>query len=110
MTMDEFGKSMHTIAAELRNEWSNTNNSFNGSFTPNVQDKSIPRKLVTLVSLIIDGCGVENTEYSQQALTIAQLIQTNFHKREKTDNYTPSPCKTSKNSSSSICSTKNIFN
>ena len=88
MTMDEFGKSIHTIAAELRNELSNTNNSFNGSFTSNCQDKSIPRKLVTLVSLIIDGRGVENTEYSQQALTIAQLIQTNFHKREKTDTTT----------------------
>ena len=83
MTMDEFGKSMHTIAAELRNELPNTNNSFNGSFTSNCQDKSIPRKLVTLVSLIIDGCGVENTEYSQQALTIAQLIQTITFSSEK---------------------------
>ena len=101
---------MHTKAAELRNELSNTNDSCNGSFTSNCQDKSIPRKLVTLVSLIIEGCGVENTEYSQQALTIAQLTQTNFHKREKTDNYTPSPCKTSRNASSSTCSAKNIFN
>ena len=73
------------LYVEVRDEWSNTNNSFNGSFTSNCQDKSIPHKLVTLVNLIIDGCGVENTEYSQQALTIAQLIQTNFHKWEKTD-------------------------
>ena len=77
-----------SIAAELRNEISNPNNSFNGSFTSNCQDKSIPHKLVTLFSLIIDGCGVENTGYSQQTLTIAQLIQTNFDKREKTDTTT----------------------
>ena len=93
--MDELGKSIHAIAAELRTGLSNTNNSFNGSFTSNCQEKSIPHKLVTLVSLIIDVCGVENRAYSQQALTIAQLIQTNFHKRETTDNYTSLPCKTS---------------
>ena len=87
MTMDEFGKYMHAIAAELRTGLSYTNNSFNGSFTSNCQEKSIPHKLVTLVSLIIGGCGVENRAYSQQVLTIVQLIQTNFHKRETADTH-----------------------
>ena len=96
---------LHPIALELKTGLSNTNNSFNGSFTSNFQDKSIPHKLVALVSLIIDACGVENRAYSQQALTIAQLILTNFHKREKTHSYTSSPCKTWRNASSSICST-----
>ena len=49
------------------------------------QVNSIPIHLVTLVRMLIDGPGVSNQQFSQPALTIAQLIQTNFHKNRNTD-------------------------
>ena len=44
------------------------------------QVNSVPIHLLTLVSMSIDGPGVSNR---QPALTIAQLLQTNFRKSKK---------------------------
>ena len=35
--------------------------------------------------MLIDGPGVSNQQFSQPALTIAQLIQANFHKNKNHD-------------------------
>ena len=58
-----------------------TSNTFKNSFVENFQEESSPPvHLLTLVSMLIDGPGVTNKTFSQTALTIAQLIQTNFRK------------------------------
>ena len=49
------------------------------------QVNSMPIYLLTLVSILIDGLGVSNRQFSQPALTMAQLIQTNFHKNKNHD-------------------------
>ena len=46
---------------------------------------SIPNHQLTLVSTLIDEPGVSNRQFSQPALTIAQLIQTNFCKNKNHD-------------------------
>ena len=60
-----------------------TNNDFDGSFENDCQRKSIPIQLFTVISMLIDGVGMHNEGFSQQSLTISQLIQSNFKKHTK---------------------------
>ena len=41
--------------------------------------------MLTLVSMLIDGPGLSNRQFSQLALIIAQIIQTNFRKNKNHD-------------------------
>ena len=47
------------------------------------QVNSIPIHLPTLVTMLIDKLGIPNQHFSRHALTVAQLIQTNFCKKQK---------------------------
>ena len=49
-------------------------NNFDGSFDEGCQTMSVPEELLTLISILIDGPSVDNTYYSQLALTASQLI------------------------------------
>ena len=52
-----------------------TSNNLDDDAMNNIEQvNSIPIHLLTLVSMLIDGSGVSNWQFSQHALTIAQLI------------------------------------
>ena len=60
-----------------------TSINFGETFKNIDQINSIPIHLLTLVSMLTDGQGVSNRRFSQPALTIAELIQTNFRINRK---------------------------
>ena len=59
--------------------------SFNGSFQKGCQEDSVPKLLLVLVSMILDGTNIEDQiNTTQAALTIAQLLKFNtvHHQRK----------------------------
>ena len=70
------------IAVPLRNVMEDTKSDFEGSFENDCKLKSVPIQLHCYY-ILIDGVGTRNEGFSQQSLTIAQLIQSNFKKRTK---------------------------
>ena len=64
-----------------------TSNNFDETFKNIDQINSIPIHLLTLVSMLTDGPRVSNRRFSQPALTIAQLIQTNFRRNRKNEKH-----------------------
>ena len=75
------------------------------------QVNSIPIHLVTLVRMLIDVPGVSNRQFSQPALTIAQLIQTKFRKNRNTDiTEELKNSKEKRDSCSSIFNIENLWN
>ena len=69
------------VVNPIRNDMSSITNSFNGSFLENCQEKSIPLRLLSLCSLLIDGCDPHKKSASQSALTISQIITREYRKR-----------------------------
>ena len=82
---NDFYQSMLDSALPLRQMMTETSNNFDENFKNIDQTNSIPIHLLTLVSMSIDGPDVSNRRFSQPALTIAQLIQTNVRKNRKND-------------------------
>ena len=73
------------------------------------QVNSMPIHLLTLVSILIDGLGVSNRQFSQPALTMAQLIQTNFHKNKNHDTQQSRKILKKKETPVALYSTLNIY-
>ena len=69
----------------LRKILSSKINKFDGSFDEGCQNMSVPAELLTFISILIDGPSVDNINYSQPALTVSQLILSNF--KQKTKSY-----------------------
>ena len=57
-------------------------NKFDGNFDEDSQNKSVPVQLLTLVSMLIDGPGMNN-QISQSSLTISQLVLSNYKDKVK---------------------------
>ena len=63
-----------------------TSNNLDDDTMNNVEQvRSIPVHRLTLGSMLSDGTGVSNQQFSQPTPTIAQLIQTNFRKNKNHD-------------------------
>ena len=63
-----------------------TSNNLDDNIIINIEQvNSIPIHLLTLVSMLIDGPGVSNCQFSQPSLTVAQLIQINLRKNKNHD-------------------------
>ena len=73
------------------------------------QINSIPIHLLTLVSMSIDGPDVSNRCFSQPALTIAQLIQTNFRKNRKNEKHNIRKILEYKETPVALCSAVKIY-
>jgi hypothetical protein len=61
-------------------------NKFNGTFMKYCQQDSVPKSLLALVAMILDGPSIKteaNAETSQSALSISQLLQFNSYKRRR---------------------------
>ena len=65
----------------LRKILSSKLNNFDGSFEEDCQTRSVPIELLTLISMLIDGPFIHNRNFSQPALTISQLIMSNFRQK-----------------------------
>ena len=79
----DFIKAVQRIVIPLRKVIDETENYFNGSFEEGCQRKSVPIQLLTVISMLVDGVGTQTKGFSQQSLTISQLIQSNFKKKIK---------------------------
>ena len=73
-----FLRSLRDVVIPLRNAMSAVENTFDGNFPQSCQRQAVPIELLTLISLIIDGLNIDNTQFSQASLTISQLILANF--------------------------------
>jgi len=76
--------SMVHVAKVIRQEISKTEFSiFDGSFTPDCQDDSVPNSLKVLISMLLYGSNIkeQTARNSQACLTICQLIR--FNSKEK---------------------------
>ena len=66
---------------------STVQNRFEGTFSDDSQQNSIPIRLLSLCSMLIDGFNPKDTGFSQPALTVSQLI---MHEYKKKINRNPS--------------------
>jgi len=74
---------MHT-AKLIRNEiFGSKQPSFNGTFGTDSQQNAVPKTLLSLVTLLLEGPGNFEVNESQAALSISQLIMFNSVKRQR---------------------------
>ena len=55
-------------------------NTFKHSFSEGAQLDSVPKPLLVLMSMLIEGNSFESNDYSQASLSCAQLVQSNASK------------------------------
>ena len=83
---NNFYQTLLETALPLKYMMGKASNNLDDDTTNNIEQvTSIPIHLLTLVSMLIDGPVASNRQFSQSALTVAQLIQTNFHKNRSHD-------------------------
>lgn len=85
---DESGIHLVRAASIVRHEMlTMSSDKFNGSFSEGCQEASVPKVLLALVRMILDGPGIETKAKAppQAALTIAQLLQYNCQIRRRQD-------------------------
>ena len=70
---------MQKMCAEIRQEIFSHCNRFTGFVNDQTQEKSVPRKLLTLVVMLIDG--ISTSDPSQETHTCAQVIMYNVMKQ-----------------------------
>ena len=89
------------IVSPIRNDMNTVQNNFLGNFSQTCQQDSLPIRLLTLISMLVDGADVNEKGFSQFTLTVAQLIMYNFrlqsrnitcvHRRHLKPRETPAP-------------------
>ena len=83
---NNFYQTLLETALPLKYMMAKASNNLDDDTTINIEQvTSIPIHLLTLVSMLIDGPVASNRQFSQPALTVAQLIQTYFHKNRSHD-------------------------
>ena len=80
---DTYLASLQTIVHPIRVEIGKLENSFAGNFDSSSQISSVPKILLLLIMLLIDGC--TSKKPSQEALTISQMIT--YHAKIKRKSY-----------------------
>ena len=79
---DAFACAIKDIVLPIRNSMKDTHNKF-GTFQLGCQEDSL-----TLIRMLIDGVGIENQGFSQEAPTISQLVRYNFVNKQISMNHT----------------------
>ena len=77
----DFFRAAQKIVIPLRKLMKEQEIFFDGSFKVDCQQKSVRILLLTVISTLVDGASIRNKSFSQQSLTVTQLIQSNFKKR-----------------------------
>ncbi|VDI12336.1 Hypothetical predicted protein [Mytilus galloprovincialis] len=70
----------------VRSDMMATSSEFNGTFAADCQEKSVPRSLLTLVNMLLYGPDITTDSFSQETLSIAQMLIFNSHKRIQKSN------------------------
>ena len=84
---NSFIQSLLKLVVPIRAGMSTVQNRFKGTFSDDSQQNSIPIRLLSLCSMLIDGFNPKDTGFSQPALTVSQLI---MHVYKKKINRNPS--------------------
>lgn len=76
------GDAVHLARAAkiVRRDMLNMENQFCGSFEPNSQEESVPKSLLALVAMVLNGASIEaqsSSSITQPVLTISQLLMSN---------------------------------
>ena len=83
-----FIKAMIKIINPIRDDMSLIKNSFAGSFPENCQQKSVPVRLLSFTSLLVDGCSPPIETVSQSVMSISRLVVREFRKRSTSNSKT----------------------
>ena len=84
ITPTSFMKSLMKVISPIRKDMLEVTNSFKGEFPQDCQENDVPIRLLSLCSVLVDGCDPQEKGFSQSSLTTAQLIMYNFKKNSKT--------------------------
>ena len=79
-TPDDFFASLRKVVAPIRKEILSTRNEFEGHFNSSRQFNSVPKSLLLLINALINGSDTSGGEFSQEVLTVPQLIVSNTQK------------------------------
>eukprot|EP00058_Branchiostoma_floridae_P011619 XP_002597107.1 hypothetical protein BRAFLDRAFT_76362 [Branchiostoma floridae] len=89
---DEQSLMVKKIAEMIRQDILDQKAQFSGKFDQDCQLKTVPRSLLSLTNMIINGCNIadqtDDANISQPVLTIAQLLMYNCIKRRRDKNKT----------------------
>ena len=77
---DDFFLALRRVVSPLRKEIGKLSNKFNGSFSNFSQFSSVPLPLLHLISMLINGFCPTDNNFTQESLSIAQIIMWNFRK------------------------------
>ncbi|CAG2195184.1 unnamed protein product [Mytilus edulis] len=84
---DDMGQPYEGHAVKIvRSDMMATSSEFNGTFAADCQEKSVPRSLLTLVNMLLYGPDITTDSFSQETLSIAQMLIFNSHKRIQKSN------------------------
>ena len=74
---DFFIKLLNKVVRPIRKAMILQKNDFNGTFSANCHHNSVPKELLALITMLIDGTNI-NAKISQSSLSCAQTIMSNF--------------------------------
>ena len=75
---DEFFFAIRRVVGPLRKEIGKQSNTFCGSFSDFTQFTSVPKSLLYFISALINGFCTTDDNFSQETLSIAQIIMWNY--------------------------------
>ena len=75
--------SVRSVFSPVRKEMADQCNKFDSSFNNSSQFTSIPKSLLYLISTLIDGFSPTDHNFTQETLSVAQIIMWNYHKSNK---------------------------
>ena len=77
MSPSSFVEQLNNVVVPIRKKISEQKNRFTGTFSMDCQKASVPKELLSLISMLIDGTD-HTSKLSQASLTCAQLIVSNY--------------------------------
>ena len=80
---DDFLFSVRSVFSPLRKKMADQCNEFDRSFNNSSQFMSIPKSLLYLISTLIDGFSPTDNNFTQEILSVAQIIMCNYRKSNK---------------------------
>ena len=83
---DLFIKLLNKVVRPIRKAMILQKNDFNGTFSANCQHNSVPKELLALITMLIDGTNI-NAKISQSSLSCAHTIMSNFNPNRKCGNH-----------------------
>ena len=80
---DDFWFSVRSVLSPVRKEMAYQYNEFDGSVSNSSQFTSISKSLLYLISTLIDGLSPTDKNFTQETLSVSQIIMWNYRKSNK---------------------------